>query len=182
MTAGVVTERHLSLGHGRAISVRSGASWRSADACRRRREPLLRRAAHDQVSAADAIPAKLRCVPPGRYGDMEAVNLDLMLARFTEHWSPKTIAQVNDYDVRIVKVQRAFTWHRPADTDEFLVLGGQLTIQLRDRDVVLGPGSFCRVTRGLALPARRHRNRGGAVRAGQRRQHRRRWRRTDRRY
>ena len=68
------------------------------------------------------------------------VNLDLMLARFTEHWSPKTIAQVNDYDIRIVKVQGEFTWHRHADTDEFfLVLDGQLTIQMRDRDVVLGP-------------------------------------------
>ncbi len=69
---------------------------------------------------------------------MEAVNLDAMLARFAEHWSPKKIAQVNDYDVRIVKIQGEFTWHRHADTDEiFLVLDGRLTIQMRDRDVVL---------------------------------------------
>ena len=71
---------------------------------------------------------------------MEAVNLDVMLARFAEHWSPKKIAQVNDYDVRIVKIQGEFTWHRHTDTDEFfLVLDGRLTIQMRDRDVVLGP-------------------------------------------
>ena len=71
---------------------------------------------------------------------MEAANLDVILARFTEHWSPKKIAQVNDYDVRIVKIQGEFTWHRHADTDEFfLVLDGRLTIQMRDRDVVLGP-------------------------------------------
>ena len=54
-------------------------------------------------------------------GNMEAVNLDVMLARFAEHWSPKKIAQVNDYDVRIVKVQGEFTWHRHADTDELFL-------------------------------------------------------------
>ena len=43
---------------------------------------------------------------------MEAVNLDAMLARFAGHWSPKKIAQVNDYDVRIVKIQGEFAWHR----------------------------------------------------------------------
>jgi mannose-6-phosphate isomerase-like protein (cupin superfamily) len=81
---------------------------------------------------------------------MEAVNLDVMLARFAEHWSPKKIAQVNDYDVRIVKLQGEFTWHRHADTDEFfLVLDGQLTVQLRDRDVVLGPRELFVVPRGV---------------------------------
>ena len=50
---------------------------------------------------------------------MDAVNIDTMLRRFAEHWSPKTIAPVNDYDVRIVKVQGEFTWHQHTDTDEF---------------------------------------------------------------
>jgi mannose-6-phosphate isomerase-like protein (cupin superfamily) len=81
---------------------------------------------------------------------MEPVNLDAMLARFSEHWSPKKIAQVNDYDVRIVKLQGEFTWHRHADTDEFfLVLDGRLTIQIPDRDVVLGPGELFVVPRGV---------------------------------
>ncbi len=81
---------------------------------------------------------------------MEAVNLDVMLARFAEHWSPKKIAQVNDYDVRIVKIQGEFIWHRHADTDEFfLVLSGRLTIQMRDRDVVLGPRELFVVPRGV---------------------------------
>jgi mannose-6-phosphate isomerase-like protein (cupin superfamily) len=80
---------------------------------------------------------------------MEAVNLDAMLARFTEHWSPKKIAQINDYNVRIVKVQGEFTWHRHTDTDEFfLVLDGQLTIQMRDRSVVLAPRELFVVPRG----------------------------------
>lgn len=81
---------------------------------------------------------------------MEAVNVDAMLARFAEHWSPKTIAQINDYDVRIVKVQGEFTWHRHPDTDElFLVLDGRLTIQTRDGDVVLGPRELFVVPRGV---------------------------------
>ena len=72
-----------------------------------------------------------------------------MLARFAEHWSPKRIAQVNTYDVRIVKVQGEFTWHTHPDTDEFfLVLGGRLTIQMRDGDVVLGPRELFVVPRG----------------------------------
>jgi mannose-6-phosphate isomerase-like protein (cupin superfamily) len=81
---------------------------------------------------------------------MEAVNLDAMLACFAEHWSPKKIAQVNDYDVRIVKIQGEFTWHRHADTDEiFLVLDGRLTIQMRDRDVVLASRELFVVPRGV---------------------------------
>jgi mannose-6-phosphate isomerase-like protein (cupin superfamily) len=86
----------------------------------------------------------------GEIDDMEPVNLDHMLTRFTEHWSPKTIAQVNDYDVRIVKVRGEFTWHRHVDSDEFfLVLTGQLTIQMRDRDVVLRPQELFVVPRGV---------------------------------
>jgi len=53
--------------------------------------------------------------------DTEPVNLDAMLARFAERWSPKKIAQINDYDVRIVKVQGEFTWHKHADTDEWAI-------------------------------------------------------------
>ncbi|HET9896843.1 MAG TPA: cupin domain-containing protein [Streptosporangiaceae bacterium] len=78
------------------------------------------------------------------------MNLDSVLARFAEHWSPKKVAQVNDYDVRIAKVQGEFTWHRHADTDEFfLVLDGQLTIQLRDRIVTLAPRELFVVPRGV---------------------------------
>lgn len=79
-----------------------------------------------------------------------AVSLNSMLARFSEHWAPKKIAEINDYDVKIVKLQGEFTWHRHPDTDEFfLVIGGQLTIQLHDGDVVLGPGDLFVVPRGI---------------------------------
>jgi len=81
---------------------------------------------------------------------VDAVNLNAMLDRFTEHWQPKRIAQINDYDVRIVKVQGEFTWHQHADTDEFfLVLYGELTIALRDRDVVLAPMELFVVPAGV---------------------------------
>lgn len=81
---------------------------------------------------------------------MDAINLDAMLARFTEHWSPKKIGELNDYDVKVVKVQGEFTWHSHTDTDElFLVLDGELTIRLRDREVVLGPRDLFVVPRGV---------------------------------
>ena len=81
---------------------------------------------------------------------MDPVNVDAMLARFSEHWSPKKIAQINDYDVRIVKLQGDFTWHKHDDTEElFLVLGGELTIQMRDRNLVLGPRDLFVVPRGV---------------------------------
>jgi mannose-6-phosphate isomerase-like protein (cupin superfamily) len=80
---------------------------------------------------------------------MDAVNLSSLLDRFSEHWAPKTIAGLNDYDVKIVKVLGEFTWHTHADTDElFLVLDGSLTIQMRDRDVRLSPGELFVVPRG----------------------------------
>jgi mannose-6-phosphate isomerase-like protein (cupin superfamily) len=91
--------------------------------------------------------ARLRLVHNER---MEAVNIDSMLARFDDHWSPKKIGQINEYDVRIVKVQGEFTWHTHADTDEFfMVLDGELTIQMRDSSVVLGPRELFVVPRGV---------------------------------
>lgn len=80
---------------------------------------------------------------------MNAVNIGAMLARFSEHWAPKKIAELNDYDIKIVKVQGDFTWHAHADTDElFLVIDGALTLQLRDGDVSLGAGDLYVVPRG----------------------------------
>jgi mannose-6-phosphate isomerase-like protein (cupin superfamily) len=80
----------------------------------------------------------------------DKVNLAEKLRLFDEHWQPKIVANINDYDVRIVKVQGEFIWHKHDDTDDFfLVLAGRLTIQLRDRDVVLEPGELFVVPRGV---------------------------------
>jgi len=90
------------------------------------------------------------CFIACRDGDMEAVNLDAMLACFAERWSPLKVARIDHYDVRIVKVRGEFTWHERADIDEFfLVRGGQLTIQLRDRNVVLAARVLFVVARGV---------------------------------
>jgi mannose-6-phosphate isomerase-like protein (cupin superfamily) len=80
----------------------------------------------------------------------EPINLAEKLAQFREHWAPRTIAQLNDHDIMVVKVQGAFVWHAHPDTDDFfLVLKGRLTIRLRDREVVLGPGEVFVVPRGV---------------------------------
>jgi mannose-6-phosphate isomerase-like protein (cupin superfamily) len=78
------------------------------------------------------------------------VNLRDKLALFSEHWSPKVVARLNDYEIKLVKVQGEFVWHSHDDTDElFLVIEGRLTIQLRDGDVTIGPGELYVVPRGV---------------------------------
>jgi mannose-6-phosphate isomerase-like protein (cupin superfamily) len=80
----------------------------------------------------------------------EAIDLAAKLSAFTEHWSPKVIARLNDYEIKVVKLHGEFTWHSHADTDElFLVIDGELTIQLRDGDVVVRAGQLYVVPRGV---------------------------------
>jgi mannose-6-phosphate isomerase-like protein (cupin superfamily) len=70
-------------------------------------------------------------------GDSTAApkNLDTVFDSFNEMWSPRIVAEVNDYDVRIAKVQGEHLWHAHEDTDEFfLVLEGEFLIDLRDAD------------------------------------------------
>ncbi|MGO9560233.1 MAG: cupin domain-containing protein [Acidimicrobiales bacterium] len=77
-------------------------------------------------------------------------NIKDVLATVTEMWSPRTIAVVNDYDVRVVKVQGEFTRHSHPDTDEFfLVLSGSLTIRTDSGDVHLEVGDTFVVPRGV---------------------------------
>jgi mannose-6-phosphate isomerase-like protein (cupin superfamily) len=81
---------------------------------------------------------------------MDKVNLAQKLALFSEHWSPKVVGQVDDYEIKLVKVAGDFVWHKHDAEDElFLVLDGELTIALRDREVVLGAGEFFVVPRGM---------------------------------
>lgn len=78
------------------------------------------------------------------------INLDDKLAAFSEHWSPKVVARLNDYEIKLVKLSGEFVWHTHEDTDElFLVLDGHLTIQLRDGDVELDPREMYVVPRGV---------------------------------
>lgn len=74
---------------------------------------------------------------------MSAINLEEKLAQFSDHWSPKTVGTFNGHDVMVVKVQGEFVWHAHADTDDlFLVLKGEIDIQMRDQTVTLKEGEM----------------------------------------
>ncbi len=78
------------------------------------------------------------------------VALDDKFSLFAEFWSPKVVARLNDYEVKVVKIKGDFVWHSHDDTDElFLVISGRLTIQMRDRDIIVGPGELFVVPRGV---------------------------------
>jgi len=78
------------------------------------------------------------------------INLTEKLTTFTDHWSPRTVAQFNNCDIMLVKVQGEFIWHKHDNTDDlFLVLKGTLDIQLRDRTITLQPGELYIVPRGV---------------------------------
>jgi mannose-6-phosphate isomerase-like protein (cupin superfamily) len=80
----------------------------------------------------------------------QPVDLGAKLSLFADHWSPKVIARLNDYEIKVVKLKGEFVWHSHADTDElFLVIDGNLTIQFRDGAVALGPGQLFVVPRGV---------------------------------
>ncbi len=80
----------------------------------------------------------------------EVVNLAEKFAKFAEQWSPKVIAQVNDYHVKIVKIQGEFVWHKHPETDEmFWVIEGEMRIEFRDRSVALRKGELFVVPREI---------------------------------
>ena len=80
----------------------------------------------------------------------DVVNIQSALTSISEHWQPHRLTSVNDYDIKVVKLEGEFIWHSHPETDElFLVVSGQLTIQLRDRDVILGPSDVFVVPRGV---------------------------------
>ena len=78
------------------------------------------------------------------------VNLHEKFDRITDRWSPKIVADLNDSQVRLAKLEGEFVWHQHAEEDElFFVLDGELIIELRDGRVVLGPGELVVVPKGV---------------------------------
>ncbi|MGA0647938.1 cupin domain-containing protein [Pseudomonas aeruginosa] len=80
----------------------------------------------------------------------QAISFAAKLALFDDRWQPRVIAQMNDYQFKLVKIEGDFVWHSHADTDEtFIVLAGRLRIDFRDGAVHLGPGEMYVVPRGV---------------------------------
>lgn len=98
---------------------------------------------------------QLRCASPSplttwESSRMNTINLAQTLATFTEHWQPRTVGQFNGHDLMVVKVKGEFVWHKHDNTDDFfLVLKGQITIQMREGSVTLGPGEVFVVPKGV---------------------------------
>ena len=80
----------------------------------------------------------------------EKVNLAEAFSRFTEAWKPKIAGDINDMQVKLVKLRGEFEWHHHDLEDElFLVTQGAMVMRFRDRDVPLGPGEFIIVPKGV---------------------------------
>lgn len=78
------------------------------------------------------------------------INFSEKLSKFNKHWSPRVIAEMNDYQFKLVKVQGEFVWHDHPDTDEvFIVIEGILDIEFRDGKVTLEAGEMFVIPKGL---------------------------------
>jgi mannose-6-phosphate isomerase-like protein (cupin superfamily) len=96
-------------------------------------------------------------VGEGRTGELaegglnyKSINLQQKLGLFSEQWTPKVIAEMNDYQFKIVKLQGDFIWHQHKDTDEtFIVMEGSLRIDFRDGEVHIAAGEMYVVPKGV---------------------------------
>jgi len=78
-----------------------------------------------------------------------SINLAEKFATFSDHWAPKIVAQMNDYQFKLVKFSGEFVWHSHRDTDEvFIILDGAMTIHFRDGDVAVRAGEMFVVPKG----------------------------------
>lgn len=73
----------------------------------------------------------------------QAINFAQKFTLFDDLWQPKVVAEMNDYQFKLVKIEGEFMWHSHADTDEtFLLIDGELDIEMRDGTVTLKPGEM----------------------------------------
>lgn len=80
----------------------------------------------------------------------QPINFQDKLSKFSEHWSPKIIAQMNDYHFKLAKIEGEFVWHTHPETDEvFIVLRGPLELRFRDGHVLLNEGEMFVVPKGV---------------------------------
>ncbi|MCC8401011.1 cupin domain-containing protein [Paraburkholderia sp. MMS20-SJTN17] len=87
---------------------------------------------------------------PEQRGQYKAINLLDKISQIDGHWQPRVVAEMNDYQFKVVKLLGDFVWHRHADTDEtFIVLEGRLRIDFHDRSIELSPGEMAVVPKGV---------------------------------
>jgi mannose-6-phosphate isomerase-like protein (cupin superfamily) len=80
---------------------------------------------------------------------LQKVNLAEKLTLFSDFWNPRIVAELNNQQVKLVKISGKFTWHSHADEDElFLVLRGKLIMDLKDQQLEVFPGEFIVVPKG----------------------------------
>lgn len=80
----------------------------------------------------------------------KTINIIDKLNKFSDYWSPRIIAEMNDYQFKLAKVKGEFVWHSHKETDEtFIVLEGELTIKFRNKKVKLNEGELYIVPRGV---------------------------------
>lgn len=83
-------------------------------------------------------------------GKMEVLNLQEKFQLFTEHWQPRVIAECNDYQFKLSRLQGDFVWHSHPETDEvFFVVDGELTLEFRDRTTTLRAGELLVIPRNV---------------------------------
>jgi mannose-6-phosphate isomerase-like protein (cupin superfamily) len=79
-----------------------------------------------------------------------SISLGQKISLLPEQWSPRVIAEMNDYQFKVVKLEGDFVWHDHPETDEaFLVIDGELRIDFRDGSVMIGPGELYIVPKGV---------------------------------
>ena len=80
----------------------------------------------------------------------EVINLKSKFSLFSDYWSPKVIAEMNDYQFKVVKVKGEFVWHHHNDTDEvFIVVKGSMGIEFEDNKIYLNTGEMFVVKKGI---------------------------------
>ena len=81
---------------------------------------------------------------------MKKINFKSKFQKFDDHWSPKVIAEMNDYQFKLVKIQGDFVWHNHDDTDEtFIVIEGEMKIEFENETVELSEGDMFVVPKGV---------------------------------
>ena len=81
---------------------------------------------------------------------IEVVDIAAKFAKFSEYWRPRITGEVNDNYVKLAKFKGEFVWHKHEQEDElFWVIQGTLVIKLRDGELVLGPGQFAVIPKGV---------------------------------